>query len=118
MSDLPTGSAPEQVDHLQRLWERLPIERQRVLGFAWVDHAVRAMLPEAFDQAGFSGIGVALRTVPAITDPTSLRVACERVAGLETPDGPIEPLSAYFSVVVSLKDLVMNFQVYECCFLA
>jgi hypothetical protein len=58
-----------------------------------------------------------LRTLPEIRSLDALRFAHDQLTTMKTPDGPVEPLAAYFSVLASLKGLVTEFSIAECCFL-
>jgi hypothetical protein len=117
MSEDRGRSAPEQVDALQPIWAALSSERLTALGCKWVDLSVRSHLPQAFEKVGHQGVGAVLRTLPPIVSPDTLRFAFEQLMEMKTPDEPVEPLAAFFSVAASLKELVEEFQIYRCCFL-
>lgn len=118
MTSQDDRSAPEVVESLRGLWAGLALEQQVVLGCKWVDHSVRSLLPLTFERHSQDGVGAVLRTLPEISSLDALRFAHDQLESLKTPDRPVEPLAAYFSVLASLGTLVRGFTLGGCCFLA
>jgi hypothetical protein len=112
------SSVPGIVARLKPMWARLPKKQRLELGYAWLDTALRKMIPDALVRSGQVEFSELLRGEKEVRSEQTLRAAAMTLALRQVPDHPVELLAAVYDLLASLKTLEGAHDTYECCFAA